>query len=117
MVKKIANPDIVYPVNGIKLSSIHSGMYNSQRLDLAIIEIEAGSSVSGIFTKNNIKSPSVIISKNNLNKMNPKYLIINSGNANAGTGKKAMKTLYSIVNIYQMKHQQILKRYFHFQLA
>ncbi len=88
MVKKIANPDIVYPVNGIKLSSIHSGMYNSQRLDLAIIEIEAGSSVSGIFTKNNIKSPSVIISKNNLNKMNPKYLIINSGNANAGTGKK-----------------------------
>ena len=88
MAKKTLNQNIVNSVNGIRLSSVYSGMYNSERLDLSLIEIEAGSSVSGVFTKNNIKSPSVLICEKNLNKKDPRYLIINSGNANAGTGKK-----------------------------
>ena len=88
MIKKTLNQNIVNSVNGIRLSSVYSGMYNSERLDLSLIEIQAGSSVSGVFTKNNIKSPSVLICEKNLNKKNPRYLIINSGNANAGTGKK-----------------------------
>ena len=88
MVKKTLNNNIVNSVNGIRLSSVYSGMYSSERLDLSLIEIEAGSSVSGVFTKNNIKSPSVLICEKNLNKKDPRYLIINSGNANAGTGKK-----------------------------
>ena len=67
MVKKTLNNNIVNSVNGIRLSSVYSGMYSSERLDLSLIEIEAGSSVSGVFTKNNIKSPSVLICEKNLN--------------------------------------------------
>lgn len=77
----------IHPVEGIKISSISSGMYKKTRLDLSIIEINSNSSVAGVFTKNKAKSPAVIISQKNLKKSNPQFLIINAGNANAGTGK------------------------------
>jgi len=77
----------IYPVDGVKISSVSSGMYKKIRLDLSIIEINSNSSVAGVFTKNKAKSPAVIISQKNLKKSNPKFLIVNAGNANAGTGK------------------------------
>ena len=77
----------IYPVDGVKISSVSSGMYKKIRLDLSIIEISSHSSVAGVFTKNKAKSPAVIISQKNLKKSNPKFLIVNAGNANAGTGK------------------------------
>ena len=72
----------IYPVDGVKISSVSSGMYKKIRLDLSIIEISSNSSVAGVFTKNKAKSPAVIISQKNLKKSNPKFLIVNAGNAN-----------------------------------
>ena len=83
----------LYSLEGIKLSSIYSGMYKKKRLDLSIIELDEKSIVSGIFTKNKAKSPSVIISEKHLKIGKPRYLIINSGNANAGTGIDGIKDI------------------------
>jgi len=83
----------IYPINGIKLSSVFSGMYKKKRLDLSIVEIGSGSSVSGVFTKNKARSDAVNISQNNLKKANPKYLVVNSGNANSGTGENGYKDI------------------------
>ena len=83
----------IHGVNGISLSSVHSGMYAKKRLDLSILEISSGSNIAGVFTKNKAKSPSVIISSHNINKCCPKYLIVNSGNANAGTGDEGLKDI------------------------
>jgi glutamate N-acetyltransferase/amino-acid N-acetyltransferase len=83
----------IHGVNGISLSSVYSGMYAKQRLDLSILEISCGSNIAGVFTKNKAKSPSVIISSHNINKCCPKYLIVNSGNANAGTGDEGLKDI------------------------
>ena len=83
----------IHGVNGISLSSVHSGMYAKKRLDLSILEISCGSNIAGVFTKNKAKSPSVIISSHNINKCCPKYLIVNSGNANAGTGDEGLKDI------------------------
>ena len=83
----------IYPINGIKLSSVFSGMYKKKRLDLSIVEIGPGSSVSGVFTKNKARSDAVNISQNNLKKANPKYLVVNSGNANSGTGENGYKDI------------------------
>jgi glutamate N-acetyltransferase/amino-acid N-acetyltransferase len=83
----------IHGVNGISLSSVYSGMYAKQRLDLSILEISCGSNIAGVFTKNKAKSPSVIISNENINKYCPKYLIVNSGNANAGTGDEGLKDI------------------------
>jgi len=77
----------IYSVEGVKISSVSSGMYNNKRLDLSIIEINSTASVAGVFTKNKAKSPSVVISQENLKKNKPRFLIVNAGNANAGTGK------------------------------
>jgi len=92
----------IHPVEGIKLSSVISGMYKKSRLDLSIIAINSNASVVGVFTKNKAKSPSVIISQKNLKKCSPRYLIINAGNANAGTGKDgyddAVKYCKSLAN-------------------
>jgi glutamate N-acetyltransferase/amino-acid N-acetyltransferase len=77
----------IHPVEGIKISSVISGMYKKARLDLSIVEINSKASVAGVFTQNKAKSPAVIISQKNLKKGCPRFLIINAGNANAGTGK------------------------------
>ena len=83
----------LHSLDGIKLSSIYSGMYPKKRLDLSIIELDEKSIVSGVFTKNKAKSPSVIISEKHLKSGKPRYLIINSGNANAGTGIDGIKDI------------------------
>ena len=83
----------LHSLEGIKLSSIYSGMYPKKRLDLSIIELDEKSIVSGVFTKNKAKSPSVIISEKHLKSGQPRYLIINSGNANAGTGTDGIKDI------------------------
>ena len=92
----------IHPVEGIKISSVISGMYKKARLDLSIVEINSKASVAGVFTQNKAKSPAVIISQKNLKKGCPRFLIINAGNANAGTGKDgyddAVKYCKSLAN-------------------
>ena len=92
----------IHPVEGIKISSVSSGMYKNARLDLSLIEINATASVAGVFTQNKAKSPSVIISQKNIKNNNLRFLIVNAGNANAGTGKDgyndAVKYCKSLAN-------------------
>ena len=99
-------------IDGIKLASISSGMYKKKRLDLSLMEICNGSSVAGVFTKNKARSDTINISEKNLKKCNPKYLIVNSGNANAGTGKKGfndiIKYTKSLANLVGCKIDDIL---------
>ena len=80
----------IYPIKGIEISSLHSGMYEKKRLDLSLVKLSSNCLVSSAFTRNKAKSSCIIFNEKNLKKSNPKYLIINSGNANAGTGKYGM---------------------------
>lgn len=84
--KKIANPKI-NNINGIEISSAYSGMYKKERFDLSLMKFDEKSSVAGVFTKNKVKSAAVYFSQKNLIYSKPKYLIVNAGNANAGTGE------------------------------
>lgn len=99
-------------IDGIKLASISSGMYKKKRLDLSLMEICNGSSVAGVFTKNKARSDTINISEKNLKRCNPKYIIVNSGNANAGTGKKGfndiIKYTKSLANLVDCKIDDIL---------
>ena len=76
------------------------------------MEICNGSSVAGVFTKNKARSDTINISEKNLKKCNPKYIIVNSGNANAGTGKKGfndiIKYTKSLANLVDCKIDDIL---------
>ena len=78
------------PVAGIQLATAAAGIRYSDRTDLALIEIEPGSSVSAIFTQNAFCAAPVTVAKQHLSKTTPRYLLINAGNANAGTGQQGI---------------------------
>ncbi len=80
-------------IEGIKLASIYAGMYKKRRYDLSLVQLCAGSNVSGVFTKNKAKAAPVLITEKHIKNNGIKYLVINAGNANAGTGSQGAKDI------------------------
>jgi len=83
------------PVSGIRLSSVDAGIRYAGREDLVLIELSEGSSVAGCFTRNLYKAAPVIVSQKHLASAHTRYLLINSGNANACTGLQGMDDAYN----------------------
>ena len=79
-----------HPVNGIRIGIAQAGIKYAERNDVVIFELAEGSRVSGIFTQNAFCAAPVLISKNHLAEAAVRYLVINTGNANAGTGPQGM---------------------------
>ncbi len=73
-------------IEGVKLGTASAGIRQTERDDLAVIEICEGSRVVSVFTQNAFCAAPVTIAKQHLLETQTKYLLINSGNANAGTG-------------------------------
>lgn len=86
------------PVKGIRLSSLDANIrYKHDRDDLTLIEISEGSSVAGVFTKNAFCAAPVTVCRDHLEQEDDiRYLIINAGNANAGTGEEGMTSAQMI---------------------
>ncbi len=79
------------PVKGVRLASIEANIRYKDRDDLTLIEVSEGSSVAGMFTKNAFCAAPVTICREHLKSTDGiRYLVINSGNANAGTGEVGM---------------------------
>ena len=74
------------PVNGVRLSSVASGIKKSGN-DLVLIEFASGSKAAGVFTNNAFAAAPVQVCKSHLEEASPRYFLVNSGNANAATGK------------------------------
>ena len=77
----------------IKIGASSSQQNYGDRLDTVLVELNKKATLSGLFTTNDLKAaPVQICSKNILNKKKKKkYLVINTGNANAATGSKGLK--------------------------
>jgi glutamate N-acetyltransferase/amino-acid N-acetyltransferase len=87
--------NLLLPINGINFASINSGIKNNADLDLSLVFLIEGSETAAVFTQNIFCAAPVLVAKNHLQK-SPRALLINSGNANAGTGKEGIeKTLKS----------------------
>ena len=65
-----------------------SGIRYADRFDLVLVELSEETKVAGIFTQNTFCAAPVKVAKAHLLSKNPKYFLINSGNANAGTGEE-----------------------------
>ena len=85
-------------VNGVKCSSVSSGIKNNNSLDLSLISLIDGTNTAAVFTQNIFCAAPVLVAKNHLNS-NIKALLINSGNANAGTGKQGLEDSYKSCEI------------------
>src|SRR5262245_26875777 len=67
-----------------------AGIKKPGRKDLLVIRLAPGSAVAGVFTRNRFCAAPVILAKKNL-KNHARALVVNTGNANAGTGADGMK--------------------------
>ena len=78
-------------VAGIRWGGAAAGIKRPGRKDVAVMEIAAGSSVAAVYTLNAFCAAPVVVAKRHGAATAPRYLLINSGNANAGTGEPGMR--------------------------
>jgi len=78
------------PVSGIKLGTSNAGIKQTERDDILVVEMAEGSTCAGVFTQNAFCAAPVHVAKEHLQN-SPRWLLINSGNANAGTGQQGMQ--------------------------
>ncbi|MEJ2552833.1 MAG: bifunctional glutamate N-acetyltransferase/amino-acid acetyltransferase ArgJ [Gammaproteobacteria bacterium] len=75
-------------VPGIRLSTVCAGIKKPGRRDLVVVELEEGTRCAAVFTRNAFCAAPVGLAKRHLMQQAPRYLLINTGNANAGTGAR-----------------------------
>lgn len=78
------------PVAGIRLGTVCAGIKVRDRRDLCVIEAAPGTVAAATFTRNAFCAAPVVIAKRHLATASPRYLLINTGFANAGTGAKGI---------------------------
>jgi glutamate N-acetyltransferase/amino-acid N-acetyltransferase len=88
----LSSPEHIIPVEGVRLSSCRCGIKaGSDRDDLVMLELDDQANTAAVFTTNKFCAAPVTIARQHLqNDAKIKYLLINSGNANAGTGKQGL---------------------------
>ena len=74
-------------IDGVRLGCAQAGIKQSDRDDLLLIELAPGSQCVAAFTRNAFCAAPVVVARDHLNERTARYLLINSGNANAGTGE------------------------------
>ena len=98
--------DGINKVKGFEILTTNIGIKpGNKKNDFVLIKVLGDSVVSGVFTKNKFAAAPVIVAKQNI-KNDIKLLVINSGNANAGTGKKGLSDAKKI-NLELAKYLKI----------
>ncbi|MDB3992362.1 bifunctional glutamate N-acetyltransferase/amino-acid acetyltransferase ArgJ [Gammaproteobacteria bacterium] len=102
----------VHDVAGVRLAAVKSGIRYADRFDLVLVELSEEAKVAGIFTQNAFCAAPVKVAKAHLLSENPKYFLINSGNANAGTGNEghddALACCQAVADIGKTSKQCVL---------
>ena len=79
------------PVAGVSLGIAEAGIKRPGRKDLLVIKLEDGATVAGVFTTNRFCAAPVTVAKTHLAAgKGIRALVVNTGNANAGTGEQGM---------------------------
>ena len=99
-------------IPGIKLSALASGIRYKDRLDLVLIEIPEEATLAGVFTRNAFCAAPVKIAREHLADADTRYFLINTGNANAGTGaegeKMALRCCQWLAEVAGVRATQVL---------
>lgn len=109
----IPSDDLVYPVPGVEIGVTEAGIRKANRRDLTVFRLGAGSTVAGVFTRNRFCAAPVLVCQQHLAASGDiRALVINTGNANAGTGEPGMQaaqeTCVALAALMQLDPKQIL---------
>ena len=101
----------LHPVPGIELGVAMAGIKKPGRKDLLVMRVAAGASVAGVFTRNRFCAAPVVLAKKHL-KNRVRALVVNTGNANAGTGadglRRARRMCEALAQLAKCKTEQVL---------
>lgn len=101
------------PIMGISLGFAHAHIRKPNRKDVLVIKLVEGSHVAGVFTQNRFCAAPVIICKKHLASNKPiRALLVNTGNANAGTGETglqhAQQSCSALAELLNISSEQVL---------
>ncbi len=83
-------PEDLLPVKGVMLGVAEAGVRKANRKDLLVVRLAEGASVAGVFTQNRFCAAPVILCREHLALRPVRALVVNTGNANAGTGEDGL---------------------------
>ena len=91
MAVNLAAPEALLPVPGVRLATAEAAIKKPGRKDVLLVEIAEGAQVAGVFTRNAFAAAPVQLCRERLRKSSAmRALLVNSGNANAATGKDGL---------------------------
>ncbi|MCY7317271.1 MAG: bifunctional glutamate N-acetyltransferase/amino-acid acetyltransferase ArgJ [Ramlibacter sp.] len=102
----------LHPVAGVRIGVTEAGIRKANRKDLTVLLIDSGSSVAGVFTQNRFCAAPVQVCREHLQHGDIRAMVINTGNANAGTGQdglvRARSTCIAMARHLNLAPEQIL---------
>jgi len=105
-------PEQLLLVDGITLGIAEAGIKKPNRKDLLVMRLAEGTKAAGVFTQNRFCAAPVIVAKQHLAQSSIRALVVNTGNANAGTGEAgiqhAQATCTELANLLGCAAQQVL---------
>jgi len=107
------NASDLFPIAGLRIGVTEAGIRKADRKDLTVLLLDEGSSVAGVFTQNRFCAAPVQICRDHLaGDKGIRAMVINTGNANAGTGAdglaRAQQTCAALAGKLGVSAQQVL---------
>jgi glutamate N-acetyltransferase/amino-acid N-acetyltransferase len=105
------DPAALHAVAGLELGVAMAGIRKANRKDLLVMRLAPGAAVAGVFTRNRFCAAPVLVCRKNL-KNKIRALVVNTGNANAGTGedglKRALQVCEALAERLECEPRQVL---------
>ena len=107
------DPKSLFAVSGVELGWAEAGIRKTGRKDLLLVRVANGTTVAGVFTQNRFAAAPVLVCREHLaTTRTVRALIINTGNANAGTGKPGVQvaraTCEAVARLIDCDIEQVL---------
>ena len=103
----------LHPIAGVRIGVTEAGVRKANRKDLTVFLLDEGASVAGVFTQNRFCAAPVQVSREHLAAgKGVRAMVINTGNANAGTGAdglaRARSTCQALAGLLNVAPEQVL---------
>ena len=112
MAVNLTAPTELLPIAGVRLASVNAGIRYKNRNDVLLMELAEGSTTAAVFTQNAFCAAPVWVCREHLAVDTTRYLLINAGNANAGTGELGMRAARTsseqVAKLADCRAQQVL---------
>jgi glutamate N-acetyltransferase/amino-acid N-acetyltransferase len=82
---------VLHPVPGVRIATVSAGIKKPGKQDVVVFEFVPGTVTAGTFTTNAFCAAPVTLCRKRIREQAPRYFLVNTGNANAGTGEPGMQ--------------------------